>query len=312
MGLTGERMSKPLETHIGSLILRNPVIAASGTFGLSREYKGLIDARALGAVVTKSITLAPCQGTRPPRICETTAGMLNAIGLQNDGVEDFIKEKLPALKAEGAKVIVSIAGTNKQDYRMLAKALDSTEADAIEINISCPNVEHKGACRLFAQDAVDTASITRSVKRQTNKPVIVKLSPNVTDITAIARSAEKAGADALSLINTLLGMDVDIAKKRPCLANITGGLSGPAIKPVALRMVFEVYKSVKIPIIGMGGIMNTHDALSFFICGATAIQVGTANFVNPNTAVDIISGLSQYVKSQNLRNINELVGKLKT
>ena len=304
-------MGKELEVNIGRLKLKNPVIAASGTFGYEQGYQDLIGARTLGAVVSKSITLKPYEGNPPPRICETTAGMLNSIGLQNEGVEDFIADKLPALKANSLKVIVSIAGKRQQDYRELAKILDKTSADAIEVNISCPNVEHKSSARLFSQDPADTASIIRSVKRQTNKPVIAKLSPNITDITLIARAAERAGADALSMINTLIGMDVDIISKKPRLGNITGGLSGPAIKPVALRMVWDVYHCVKIPIIGIGGIMDTEDAIAFFLCGATAVQVGTANFVNPHAASDIIKGLNMYLQKQNLKNITGLVGSLK-
>ena len=304
-------MGKELEVNIGGLKLKNPVIAASGTFGYEQEYQSLISARDLGAVVTKSITLKPYDGNPPPRIWETTAGMLNSIGLQNEGVEDFISDKLPALKANNLKVVVSIAGKRQQDYRELAKLLDRTAADAIEVNISCPNVERKGSARLFAQDPADTVSIIRSVKRQTTKPVIVKLSPNVTDITLIARAAERAGADALSLINTLIGMDVDIMSKQPRLGNITGGLSGPAIKPIALRMVWDVYRCVKIPIIGIGGIMDTEDAIAFLLCGASAVQIGTANFVDPQTAINIIAGLKAYLKNQNLKTITKLVGSLK-
>jgi len=304
-------MGKELEVNIGGLKLKNPVIAASGTFGYEQEYQSLISARDLGAVVTKSITLKPYDGNPPPRIWETTAGMLNSIGLQNGGAEDFISDKLPALKANNLKVVVSIAGKRQQDYRELAKLLDRTAADAIEVNISCPNVEHKGSARLFAQDPADTVSIIRSVKRQTTKPVIAKLSPNVTDITLIARAAERAGADALSLINTLIGMDVDIMSKQPRLGNITGGLSGPAIKPIALRMVWDVYRCVKIPIIGIGGIMGTEDAIAFLLCGASAVQIGTANFVDPQTAINIIAGLKAYLKNQNLKIITKLVGSLK-
>jgi dihydroorotate dehydrogenase (NAD+) catalytic subunit len=305
-------MRNALEVNIGGLKLKNPVIAASGTFGYEQECQDLVHAKDFGAIVAKSITLKPNAGNPPPRVWETTAGMLNAIGLQNEGVEDFITTKLPALKESGLKVIASIAGKRKQDYKTLAMLLDKTSADALEVNISCPNIEHNAKACLFAQDPADTASIIRSVRRQTRKPIIAKLSPNVTDITVIARAAERAGADALSLINTLIGMDVDIVNRRPCLGNVTGGLSGPAIKPVALRMVWQVHHCVKIPIIGVGGIMNTEDAIAFFLCGASAIQVGTANFVDPQSAINIIKGLKTYLQKHNLKHIAEITGALKT
>jgi len=306
----GKRLSG-LAVKIGHLKLKNPVMAASGTFGYGQEYKELVKIDDLGAIVTKSITLKPLKGNAPPRIWESTAGMLNAIGLQNDGIEDFLINKLPFLKDLGARIVVSIAGRHKQEYKELAKRLDDAPIDAIEINISCPNVEHHGSARLFAQDAKETGAIVRAVKRATKKIVITKLSPNVTDITEIAKSAQGAGTDAISLINTLIGMDVDITTQRPRLGNVTGGLSGPAIKPVALRMTWEAYQAVKIPIIGIGGIMSTEDALAFFLCGASAIQVGTANFVNPQTITDIIDGMNSYLKKNRLKSIQELTGRLK-
>lgn len=317
--------STSLSVNIGRIKLKNPVMVASGTFGYGEEFKALVCLRDIGAIITKSITVEPYQGNPPPRIWETTAGMLNAIGLQNEGVDDFIKNKLPFLKKIGTAVIVSIAGETKQEYQELAKRLDRTGIDGIEINISCPNIgshnlgnrqratsDERRAAKLFAQDADSTQEVVRIVRKQTKKTIITKLSPNVTDITEIAKAAEKAGTDAISLINTIIGMGVDINTKGPRLGNITGGLSGPAIKPLALRMVWEVYQAVKVPIVGVGGIMNAEDAIEFFLCGATAVQVGTANFVNPDTAAEVISGLRTYLKANKLRNIKELTGALQT
>jgi len=299
-----------MSVDVGKLHLKNPVMVASGTFGYGQEYEELVSLKEIGAIVTKSISLEPYEGNKPPRICETTAGMLNAIGLQNEGVDDFINSKLTTLKKMPTATVVSIAGKRKEEFKELAKKLNKTDIDGIEVNISCPNVEHNHSKRLFAQDAKATAEIVRTVRRNTKKPLIIKLSPNVTDISEIAKAAEGAGADSVSLINTLIGMRVDIATKRPHLGNVTGGLSGPAIKPIALRMVWEVYKAVKIPIIGMGGIMNLEDAIEFFLCGATAIQVGTATFVNPTAATDIAEGLKGYLKKNKLSNIKDIIGKL--
>jgi dihydroorotate dehydrogenase (NAD+) catalytic subunit len=304
-------MVNSLAINIAGLKLKNPVLAASGTFGYGQEYKEFLDLNSLGAIVTKSITVEPCQGNPAPRICETTAGMLNAIGLQNEGLDDFIENRLPELQQSNAKIVASIAGHSREQYKELAKRLDKTDVDAIEINISCPNVEHKGKARLFAQDPDATREIVRTVKRQTSKPVIAKLSPNVTDITVMAQAAQKAGADALSLINTLIGMDIDIAGRRPRLGNITGGLSGPAIKPIALRMVWETYNAVTIPIIGIGGIVNAEDALAFFLCGATAVQIGTANFIDPCATTRIIDDLQDYMKKNNVKSLKTLIGKLR-
>ncbi len=297
--------------RIGRLKLNNPVMAASGTFGYGKEYKELVNISDLGAIVTKSITLKPLKGNLPPRIWESTAGMLNAIGLQNEGIEDFLVNKLPGLKDLDTRIVVSIAGRQKKEYRELAKRLDNALVDAIEINISCPNIVHHGRARLFAQDAKETAEIVRAVKKATKKIVITKLSPNVTDITDIAKASEDAGTDAISLVNTLIGMDVDIVTYRPRLGNITGGLSGPAIKPVALYMVWQVYQAVKVPIIGMGGIMSTEDALAFLLCGASAVQVGTANFVNPQIITNIINGIGDYLKRNKLKSVQDLTGRLK-
>jgi len=314
--------SSSLTTSIGRLKLKNPIMVASGTFGYGEEFKDLVALKDIGAIVTKSITVKPYTGNRPPRIWETTSGMLNSIGLQNEGIDDFIANKLPYLEKIGTAIVVSIAGKRKSEYRELAKRLDKTSVDAIEVNISCPNIEHgcslkgriAGSClpRLFAQDAKSTAEIIRMVKSQTKKTVIAKLSPNVTDIVEIAKAAKRAGSDALSLINTILGMEVDIHRQAPRLGNITGGLSGPAIKPIALHMVWDVYKSVKLPIIGIGGIMNAEDVLEFFLCGASAVQIGTANFLNPKTTTDIIEELPRYLKQKNLKNIKELTGRLQT
>jgi len=311
-----------LSVNIGRLRLKNPVMVASGTFGYGEEFKDLVNLKDIGAIITKSITLEPCEGNLPPRIWETTAGMLNAIGLQNEGVDDFIKNKLPFLKKTETVVIASIAGKTRQEYKELARRLNKTDIDGIEINISCPNVKGFGpkgvgpgpkteGPRLFAQDERATAEIVRIVRGETRKTIITKLSPNVADITQIAKAAQKGGSDAVSLINTIIAMEVDIKTGKPRLGSITGGLSGPAIKPIALRMVWEVYKAVTIPVIGIGGIMNAEDAIEFFLCGAVAVQVGTANFVNPDTATKIIDGLKIYIKDKKLNSIKELVGSLK-
>ena len=304
--------SKKLSVNIGGLKLKNPIMVASGTFGYGKEYEGLANLNDIGAIITKSITLKPRDGNKPPRIWETTAGMLNAVGLQNNGVEDFIRNKIPYLKDLGVPIVVSIAGTTKQEYRELSIALDKTSVAGIEVNISCPSIEHKSKnTKLFSQDAKETASIIRLVKRNTKKPIIAKLSPNVSDITEIAKAAERAGADSLSLVNTLLGMAVDINTGSPRLGNVTGGLSGPCIKPIALRMVWEVYHSVKIPIIGIGGIMNAQDAIEFMLSGAVAIQLGTANFINPKVSTEVLLGLEKYITKKKIAHINDIVGTLK-
>lgn len=273
-------MSPRLNIKIGRLHLKNPVMAASGTFGYAEEFRDFIDLKKLGAVVTKTITLAPRRGNPAPRTCETPAGMLNSIGLDNPGLKNFIAEKLPALKQIGAPIIVSIASEGGvEEFVRLAKRLnDIKEISAIELNISCPNIK---STRLISQDAQATYETVRAVRKATRKTLITKLSPNVTDITEIALAAQRGGSDAISLINTLLGMSIDIEERKPKIAAVTGGLSGPAVRPVAVRMVWEVWRKVKIPVIGMGGIMNASDALEFFIAGASAVSVGTANFVNP-------------------------------
>ncbi len=304
-------MVKPnLKVKIGGLELRNPVIAASGTFGSGEEYKDLTDLGSLGAIVTKSVTLRPSEGNPPPRVVETPSGMLNSIGLQNDGVDAFIKDKMPFLSKVKTAVIVSIAAHSVNDYAEIAGKLDRIKkVDAIEINISCPNV--KGGLE-FAREPGSAAAVVAKVRAASKKPLITKLSPNVKDITEIAMAAEDAGSDAVSLVNTFTGMAIDICAKRPVLGNIVGGLSGPAIKPIALRMVWETAKKIKIPVIGMGGIMGYEDALEFIIAGASAVEIGTANFVNPKAAADIIAGIEKYMLQEKIKNIKELTGCLRT
>ena len=306
-------LKKPdLSVRIGRIRLKNPVMAASGTFGYGEEYKDLVDLNKLGAIVTKSLTVKARQGNPPPRICETSSGMLNAIGLNNKGIEDFISEKMSYLKKIKVPFIVSIAGDTIEEYRRLAERLDRLNGIAgLELNISCPNVQSKRKSKLiFGQDPKLTYNLVKEVRKKTRMTLITKLSPNVADIVSIARAAEDAGTDALSLINSVAGMAVDIGTMRPKLANITGGLSGPAIKPIALRAVWEVAGKVKLPLVGMGGIMNWQDALEFIICGATAVVVGTANFVNPLAAGEIVDGLGRYLQKKKINSINKLVGKL--
>jgi dihydroorotate dehydrogenase (NAD+) catalytic subunit len=299
-----------LETKIGKLKLKNPVMVASGTFGL--EYKDLVDINSLGAYIAKTITLNARTGNPPPRVCETPSGMLNSIGLENNGLDDFIKNKIPELSKLKIPLIVSIAGDDAAEFKTLAKALNKVKRiAALEINLSCPNVKHGKRNFLIAQDEDATYEIIDAVRRATGLTVIAKLSPNITDIKVVAKAAERAGADAVSLINTLIGMAVDIDTKKPALGNVTGGLSGPAIKPIALRMVREAYNAVKIPIVGIGGIMDYKDAVEFMLCGAVAVQVGTANFIHPAASTDIIDGIERYMTKNKIREIKELVGALK-
>ena len=346
-----------LSVDIGKLHLENPVMAASGTFGYAEEFADFMDLKKLGAIVTKTITLNPRQGNLPPRTCETPAGMLNSIGLENPGIEVFVEEKLPALKKIGVPIIVSIASEGgAAEFIELVRRLDIIkEVSAIELNISCPNIRltgkpvsrlaservsrltservnglknltgepanrltgtpepaHRHTGKLISQDAQSTYEVVKAVRRVTKKTLITKLSPNVTDITQIALAAEEAGSDAVSLINTLMGMSIDIEKGRPRLAAVTGGLSGPAIRPVAIRMVWEVYQKIKVPIIGTGGIMDASSALEFFLAGATAINIGTANFVNPKASIEIIEGIKKYLIQNKIKDIKALVGSLKT
>jgi len=307
MEMLNKKMDLDLTVNLGGIRLNNPVTVASGTFGYGREYEDYIDIAGIGAVIVKGTTLEPRNGNPPPRIIETTAGMLNAIGLENPGVEVFINEYLPYLYAKNVTVIANIAGNTLEEYAALAARLEGCPGIAgIELNISCPNVKQGGL--QFGTDPQMVKNVVQAVKAETSLPVMPKLSPNVTDIVEIARAAQEGGADALSMINTLMGMAIDVRTKRPVLANIFGGLSGPAIKPVALRMIYQVYREVKIPILGGGGIMNATDALEFMMAGAAAVSIGTGNFVNPQLADEIISGIRTYMQENQVQSLNEIVG----
>jgi len=296
-----------MSVNLGGLQLKNPVCTASGTFGYGSEYKDYFDPALLGAVIVKGTTLQARPGNPPPRIVETPAGMLNAIGLENPGVDVFIDQYMPELRAQGVTVIANIAGNIPEEYAELARRLDQVEGiAAIELNISCPNVKQGGL--QFGTDPDMVYQVVSMVKTNTQLPVIPKLSPNVTDIVAIAQAAQQGGADALSMINTLMGMAVDVDRCRPVLANVFGGLSGPAIKPVALRMIYQVYQQVKLPILGGGGIVSTRDALEFLMVGASAISIGTGIFIDPLLPCQIIDGLEQYIKQQGFSRISDLVG----
>jgi dihydroorotate dehydrogenase (NAD+) catalytic subunit len=300
-----------LSVRIGSLRLGNPLIAASGCFGYGTEYGDVIDLSSLGAVAVKGLFLTEREGHPPPRIIETPAGMLNAIGLQGIGVHRFIAEKMPELRARGAVVVVNICGTTIQEYVELATILSEVEGvAALELNISCPNIKEGGIT--FGCSVHGTADVVRTVRAATRLPVIPKLTPNVTDISSIARAAEDAGADAISLVNTFLAMAIDVETRRPRLSNIVGGLSGPAIRPIAVRMVYECRHAVRIPIIGMGGIATAADVLEFMIAGASAVQVGTANFSDPMIWPKLLDGLRAYLERHNLKTIAELTGTIDT
>ncbi|UOD34392.1 dihydroorotate dehydrogenase [Deferribacteraceae bacterium V6Fe1] len=302
-------MSKSLEIEICGVKFNNPIITASGTFGYGIEYARFIDLNKLGGVSVKGISLNETTGNKMPRIMETNAGMLNAIGLQNVGVEKFIKEKLPLLKKYDTRIIVNFWGKSIEEYVEVARILDETDIDMLEMNISCPNIKEGGIA--FGTDPKMTYSVVYETKKVIkNKPLIVKLSPNVTDIKLFGKVAQEAGADAISAINTLLGMAINIETKKPYISNITGGLSGPAIKPVAIRMVYELYKTVSIPIIGIGGIMNYKDVVEFYLAGASAVQIGTANFVNPEISIKIVTELEDYLKSKKVDKITDLTGKV--
>jgi dihydroorotate dehydrogenase (NAD+) catalytic subunit len=304
-----EKALPDLGVNIGSLELANPVMTASGTFGYAKEFENLMNLHRLGAVIVKGISLHPRVGNPPPRIVETACGMLNAIGLQNVGVDRFISEKMKYLAGLDVPVIVNILGDSLAEYEEITKRLAGVQGVAgIEVNISCPNVKKGGVA--FGTDPAMAASVTSVVKKMAKVPVMVKLSPNVSDITVIARAVEDGGADSISLINTLIGMAIDVKTKRPVLANVIGGLSGPAIKPVALRMVYEVAKVVSIPVIGIGGIESAEDALEFMLAGATAVQIGTANFVNPRASEEVIDGLYAYATAEKLTSIRSLIGAL--
>ena len=300
-----------MKVNFGGIELQNPVMTASGTFGYAREFDHLIDLNRLGGIIVKGLSLQPTRGNPPPRIVETACGMINAIGLENVGIEGFIAEKLPFLQGLSPPVFVNIYGKQEDEYRQLAARINEVESIAgIEVNISCPNVKAGGMA--FGVDPAAAFEVIRAVREQTAKPVMVKLSPNVTDITEIAAAVEEAGADSISLINTITAMAIDINSRRPKIANTIGGLSGPAIKPVALRMVWQVAQKATIPIVGIGGIMNAEDALEFLIAGATAIQIGTANFVNPHSTIEIIEGIERYMADRDIESVTDIVGTLET
>ena len=297
------------KVNLAGVELKNPVMTASGTFGSGAEYGEMVDLNRLGAVVTKGVANIPWPGNPTPRIAETYGGMINAIGLQNPGYEVFAKRDIPYVKQFDTKIIVNVCGKTTEDYIDVVEKLSDEPVDMLEINISCPNVKEGGIA--FGQDPKAVEAITREVKKYAKQPVIMKLSPNVTDITVMARAAEAGGADVLSLINTLTGMKIDIHKRTFAVANRTGGLSGPAIKPVAVRMVYQAANAVKLPIIGMGGIMNADDAIEFILAGATAVSVGTANFHNPYATVEIVKGIEDYMAKYHVEDISELVGAVR-
>lgn len=296
------------EVNLAGIKMKNPITVASGTFGYGREFAEYIDLNKLGGIVTKGTSLKPRPGNKPPRVCETPAGMLNAIGLQNPGVEHFINEDLPWLRKFNTAVIVNACGSTVEDYVELCKILNKTDIDGVELNLSCPNV--KEGCLAFGTTYEGVKNVTSQVRKVLDKPLIVKLSPNVTDITQPAKAVQDAGADGVSLINTLLGMSIDIHKRKPMLANNTGGLSGPAVKPVAVRMVYQVAQAVDIPILGLGGIVTGEDAIEFMLAGATAVSIGTGNFISPEVSVDAVKGIEDYMKKYNIEDINDIIGKV--
>ncbi len=299
-----------LSVNIGGIQMRNPVMTASGTFGYGSEYADFVDLNRLGAVVVKGVTSVPWPGNPMNRIMETPSGMLNAIGLQNVGVDGFISEKLPYLNEFDVPVIVNVCGKTVEEYLLVVEKLNNVDGVAgVELNISCPNLDCGGMS--FGVDPTLAHQLVSKVREKTDLPLLVKLSPNVTDITVIARAVEDGGADALSAINTLLGMAINAKTREPEIANVTGGLSGPAIKPIALRLVWEVYKSVSLPIVGMGGIMNGTDAVEFFIAGASAVAVGTANFINPQVSLEVVDGIGNYLEKMEMTSVKELVGSLR-
>jgi len=299
-----------MSVEIAGIKMRNPVMTASGTFGYGQEFAGYMDLESIGAMITKGLSLKPKAGNNTPRIVETPGGMLNAIGLQNVGIDAFISAKLPFLRKVNTPVIVNLYGNSLEEYGELAARVDGIEEIAgIEVNISCPNVKQGGI--VFGTDPVAAAEVVSLVRRSTKKPLIVKLSPNVTDVVTMARACVDAGAESISLINTLTGMAIDLNARRPVLANITGGLSGPAIKPIALRMVWQVARAVKVPIVGIGGIMNATDALEFILAGATAVEVGTASFLTPAASQDIARGMAKWLTDNRVGSVRELIGALK-
>ena len=294
--------------NFAGIEMKNPVTVASGTFGYGREYSNFFDLGKLGAVITKGTSLKPKSGNKPPRVCETASGMLNSIGLQNPGVEYFAQNDLPFLRKFDTKIIVNACGSTIDEYVELCKILNTLDIDGVELNLSCPNV--KAGCMAFGSSYEGVKTVTKEVKKVLDKPLIVKLTPNVSDIASIAKGAEDGGADAVSLINTLLAMKIDIYKRKPVLANNTGGLSGPAIKPVAVRMVYQVSQAVKIPIMGLGGIMTGEDAIEFMLAGAKAVSIGAVNFAELYTSIKVIEGIEEYMKKCNVENIEDIVGKV--
>ena len=301
-----DMQDKRLHTSIAGIYLNTPVLTASGTFGFGEEFADFVDLSRLGGVMVKGTTLKPRRGNDGVRITETPQGMLNCIGLENPGVEIFLQETLPRIAKYYMNVIVNISGSTVEEYGILAEMLDVPEVAAIELNVSCPNVKEGGI--VFGTDPKAAAAVVREAREHTNKPVILKLSPNVTDIVTMAKAVEDAGADVISLINTLMGMEINIHSRKPTLGNITGGLSGPCIKPVALRMVYQVAKAVQVPIIGMGGISTWEDAAEFLLAGASAVAVGTANFTDPAVTMKICDGLNDYLARQRIENVQEIVG----
>ena len=304
--------SKKLQmcVDIGGIEIKNPVMTASGTCGYAGEFEELIDLNRLGAIVVKGLSLEPSRGNPPPRIVETPCGMLNAIGLENVGFAAFVKKKLPFLRRLDTQIFVNVYGKSTEEYAELAARLEDIDGvSGIEVNISCPNVKSGGMA--FGAYPESAAEVVRAIRKQTTRPMMVKLSPNVTDITEIAKAVEGEGADSISLINTITGMAIDIETRRPKIANITGGLSGPAIKPVALRMVWQVAQTVNVPVVGIGGIMTAKDALEFLIAGAAAVQIGTANFINPHATTDIIDGIETFLMERNITNIADIIGTIK-
>jgi dihydroorotate dehydrogenase (NAD+) catalytic subunit len=298
-----------LRVDIGALELQNPVMTASGTFGYAREFEDLVNLHRLGGIIVKGISLEPRAGNPPQRIVETPCGMLNAIGLQNVGVDRFISEKMVYLEGIGVPVIVNILGDTVDEYRLITERLRGVAGiAALEINISCPNVKKGGVA--FGTVPSMAAAVTEAVKKAADVPVMVKLSPNVADIAEMAKAAESGGADSISLVNTLIGMAIDLKRRKPVLANVIGGLSGPAIKPIALRMVYQAAGAVQIPVIGIGGIESAEDALEFIVAGATAVQIGTANFINPRVSEEVVDGIGDYVTANKLGSIRELIGTL--
>lgn len=297
-----------MSVNIAGVEFKNPVMAASGTFGFGHEFEQFIDLNKLGGIAVKGLTLEPRQGNKPPRIAESAAGILNSVGLQNPGVHRFMEVEIPYLRKFDTKIIANVSGSTIEDYCAMVEILSDADIDAIELNVSCPNV--KQGCMAFGNTTHGISEVTKAVKKLCKKPLIVKLTPNVLDIKEIAISAQSAGADSISLINTILGLAIDINTKRPILANNYGGLSGPAVKPIALRMVHEVSRVVDIPVIGMGGISNWEDAIEFFLAGAKGIMIGTANFQDPTVCIGVIEGIEKYLKDKGHKDINDIIGTL--